>query len=414
MQSKLSVSQLNNYIKGVFDDELILKNITVFGEVSEITVSAGNAFFTLRDDSSLLRCVRFGGGFTPKSGDTVLAIGSVEYYAKGGRVTFRAREIKPYGEGEIARALAELKAKLESEGLFENRPVLPKFIKKIAVVTSTEGAVIHDMTSILKRCPYLDVMVYPVRVQGEGSETDVARAVTRASTERNGCDAIILARGGGSEADLATFNTEVSARAVAGSAKPVVSAIGHETNYTLCDFCAGVRAGTPSIAAEIVCRINENFVTRFTELIGKASDAVKNKFRSDADNVGRLTRKIELRSESLYYKRLGEISDLTARAKNAVNAAYLSEKSSIIEAVNKSVAGANGTISKAESLLNTISAKLNAISPLRLLGAGYARIYKGSEAVDEIGKIEAGDEVDVALSGGFAKAKITEVRKNEE
>lgn len=242
MQSKLSVSQLNNYIKGVFDDELILKNITVFGEVSEITVSAGNAFFTLRDDSSLLRCVRFGGGFTPKSGDTVLAIGSVEYYAKGGRVTFRAREIKPYGEGEIARALAELKTKLESEGLFANRPVLPKFIKKIAVVTSTEGAVIHDMTSILKRCPYLDVMVYPVRVQGEGSETDVAGAVTRASTERNGCDAIILARGGGSEADLAAFNTEVSARAVAGSAKPVVSAIGHETNYTLCDFCAGIRA----------------------------------------------------------------------------------------------------------------------------------------------------------------------------
>ena len=414
MQNKLTVSQLNNYIKGVFDDELILKNIAVFGEVSECSTSAGNTFFTLRDENSLLRCVRFGSGFTPKSGDTVLAIGSVEYYAKGGRVTFRAKEIKPYGDGEIARALAELKEKLEKEGLFSDRPQLPVFIKKIAVVTSAEGAVIHDMISVLARCPYVDVLLYPVRVQGEGSEVEIAEAVTRAATDNNGCDAIVVARGGGSENDLAAFNTEVAARAVASSARPVISAIGHETNYTLCDFCAGLRAGTPSIAAETVCAINESFVARFYSLIARAYSAAKAKLRSETDKLNALTHKIELFSGSLYYKRLKRIENLVSRARNAVAATCSAQMMKTIDLYESIFAKTTERLSAADSRLATDVTKLNALSPLKLLEAGYVRVYNGTKPVSRVDEIAVGDKVDVALSGGYASAEIIAVRKNKE
>ncbi len=414
MQSKLSVSQLNNYIKGVFDDELILKNIAVFGEVSECSTSAGNTFFTLRDDKSILHCVRFGAGFTPKSGDTVLAIGSVEYYAKGGRVTFRAKEIKPYGEGEIARALAELKRKLEAEGLFFGRPQPSAFIRKIAVVTSAEGAVIHDMLSVLARCPYVDVLLYPVRVQGEGSEIEIAEAVTRAATENNGCDAIVLARGGGSESDLAAFNTEVAARAVATSPRPVISAIGHETNYSLCDFCAGLRAGTPSIAAETICTINENFLAKFYSLAHRAQTAVRTKFRTNADRVSALTHRIELLSQSLYYKRLKKVENLVHRAENAISTAYSGEKKEIIGLLGKLSDGARDRLAAADLKFGAAVTKLNALNPLKLLEAGYARVYKGTQSVSGIDEISIGDSVNVVMSGGYASAEITAVRKNKE
>ena len=414
MQNKLNVSQLNNYIKGVFDDELILKNIAVFGEVSECSTSAGNTFFTLRDENSILRCVRFGAGFTPKSGDTVLAIGSVEYYAKGGRVTFRAKEIKPYGDGEIARALAELKEKLEKEGLFSGRPQLPGFIRKIAVVTSAEGAVIHDMTSVLARCPYIDVLLYPVRVQGEGSEIEIAEAVTRAATENNGCDAIVVARGGGSENDLAAFNTEVAARAVASSARPVISAIGHETNYTLCDFCAGLRAGTPSIAAETVCAINESFVANFYTLIARAHSAAKAKLRFETDKLNALTHKIELFAASLYYKRLKKIENLVSRARNAVSVTRAAQMRKTIDLYESVLGKATERLAGADSRLATDVTKLNALSPLKLLEAGYVRVYNGIKPVSRIDDVGVGDRVDVALSGGYASAEIIAVRKNKE
>lgn len=409
MQNNLSVSQLNNYIKGVFEDELILSGITVFGEIFERTDVGGNVFFTLRDEFSALRCVRFGGGFVPNVGEKALVTGSVEYYAKSARVTFKARDVKPFGEGEINRRLNELKAKLFAEGLFEKRLSLPAFIRKIAVVTSAEGAVIHDMTSVLSGCAYLDIVVYPTRVQGEGSETEIAEAVNRASSDDNGCDVIILARGGGSEGDLAAFNTEVAARAVAGSKKPIISAVGHEINYALCDFCATERAGTPSIAAEIVRSVNERFISRMFDLATRARTAVKSKFDGELGRLKSRASKFETRMQGGYYRGAERVAALVRRARTAAEKRLGNEIARALNLIETAKRTANDKLTRSDERLGRAVARLNALSPLRLIEKGYVRAESGGKPLTSVRALRCGDEITIAARDGEAKATVTDV-----
>ncbi len=412
-RNKLSVSQLNNYIKGVFDDELILKNITVFGEISEKSESSGNLYLTLRDSGSILRCVRFGSGDSPQIGETVLVTGSVNYYAKGNRVTFTVRDIRPYGEGELRREFLLLKEKLRSEGLFDNRLQLPAFIKKAGVVTSDAGAVIHDFVSVIyRRHGYIDTLVYPVKVQGEGAAEEIAAALKLASL--SDCDVVVVARGGGSNADLEAFNTELVARAVASCAKPVISAVGHETDYSLSDCCAGVRAGTPSIAAETVCRVNERFLSEFYAAAARLGGAADRIYSRAASRMCLAAKRLTDRAHDVLFKSRLAVTKTVGRMSGAAAAVCEREEKRCFAACSGLSQKVGALIQEKETALKTGIAALNAASPLGIIGKGYSRVFTRGRLLTSVDNVAAGDSVRIFLSDGELTADVTDIKKKKE
>lgn len=292
----ISVTTLSNYIKQVFDAESLLRNIDVIGEISSFSISGKNAFFTIKDENALLPCVLFGADefYTPKIGDRVIVTGTPKYYVKGGKLNFNAISIKPYGEGELFKRFLELKNRLENEGLFDiaHKKPMPKKIERIGVITSENGAVIQDIINVVtRRNAAQDIVLYPIKVQGIGADAEIAKALDFFS-EYDAIDAVIVGRGGGSEEDLMNFNSETVARAVYNCKKFVVSAVGHETNYTLCDYVADLRAPTPSAAAELLTKdegerrqtlklMIENIVSKITTIL----ETNKLKLDRQMDNI---------------------------------------------------------------------------------------------------------------------------------
>lgn len=252
----ISVSQLNTYIKQIFEAEELLFNISVKGEISGLKVPSKElAFFDLKDENSLIHCVCFEESVFKffKNGDLVVARGTPKFYPKGGRLDFNVNKITHFGQGDLYLKFLQLKEKLTDEGLFDSKHKknLPENIKRIGVITSETGAVIEDIINVAtRRNPSVDIVIFPAKVQGIGAETEIVKGIEFFS-EYN-VDVIIIARGGGSFEDLNVFNSEIIARSAFKCPKPLVSAIGHETDFTILDFVADVRAPTPSAAAELV------------------------------------------------------------------------------------------------------------------------------------------------------------------
>ena len=410
--NRLSVTQLNNYIKGVFDDELILKNIAVFGEVYECKSSGGNLFFTLKDEDSILRCVRFGGGFVPAIGDTVTVVGSVDYYVKGNRVSFRAKSIEPYGEGNLKRKIKELHDKLQAEGLFENHPSLPAFIQKVAIVTSETGAVIHDFLSVIRKDnAYIDVVLYPVRVQGDGAETEVAGAITEANSGDS--DIIVVARGGGSDTDLDVFNTETVACAVAHSAKPIISAIGHQVDYTLCDYAASVRAGTPSIAGENVCRVNETFIARFYDCLSRADNAISGLFAKSRSRTCFAAKRLSDDAFAAFYGGKFRLNNLVERMTSIADDKEKMTRRGVLNLLTKISTFAEKEAAVRENTLALLAGRLNAVSPLGIISKGYAKVYRDGKEITSVGDVVSGDEMQAIVADGVITANVLSVKKKE-
>ncbi len=409
---KLSVTQLNNYIKGVFDDELVLKDITVYGEVFECKPSSGKTFFmTLKDEQTILNCVCFSGVFPPKAGDTVAVKGSVEYYPKGNRVSFVVENIAYFGQGKIQQAFLELKEKLNKEGLFNDKTPLPPFIKTIALITSETGAVIHDILSVLRKShAYVDVVVYPVKVQGDGAEKIIADALAKVNSDKS-ADVIIVARGGGSTSDLAAFNTEIVARAVAESAVPVISAVGHETDYTLCDFCASVRAGTPSIAAEAVCKNNEKFIERFYLSLNRLSTAIDRKLSKLSVRTGILLRRIASAEKNVILRSNYAIKNLSEKIKIAAKEKALFEKKRIADKFASLSLVVNNRIVTAENNFKEKITELNGANPLKIIAGGYSKVYKGEVPLTSVSSIAVPDDIKVVVSDGIIHAKVNKVER---
>lgn len=256
-----SISELTSHIKDRLEGDSVLSDLYVRGEISNFSDhSSGHAYFTLKDKNSAIRCVMFRGArvtlrFQPKDGMDVLVRGKVSVYEKSGMYQIYVSEMQPYGIGSLHLAFEELKARLAKEGLFDvaRKRKIPAMPRRIGIVTSLEGAAIHDMLRVIRRRnPKVDILVAPVAVQGGTAAREIARAIEL----MNGMDAevLIIGRGGGSLEDLWAFNEEVVARAVYNSAIPVISAVGHETDFTISDFVADVRAATPSNAGELVVR----------------------------------------------------------------------------------------------------------------------------------------------------------------
>lgn len=384
MQKKLTVSQLNKYIAGVFDDEFVLHGVTVCGEVFESRRMGARVFLTLKEGNCTLQCVSFN-SIDVSEGTNVEALGTVGFYAATGRVSFLIEEILPVGAGRLALEFARLKTRLQAEGLFENRPPLPIGANKIVVLTSTHGAVVHDIISVVRsKNPFTDICVFDVRVQGVDSAQTIATALKDVNAFCSDCDVIIVARGGGSAEDLQAYNTETVARAVAGSRIPIVSAVGHETDYTLCDLCASARAGTPSIAADLVTEPVADKISRVLGLAARMEDCLSRKYENLRHRVVYCAMTVVNRSEINLEKKKRRLINVLqdAYARLETKSAAKSDKIALL------------------------SAMLDRSSPLRVLAQGYAKISLGGSEIVSAKELRAGDEINIVMKDGCVKAEV--------
>ena len=389
----LSITQLNNYIKNIFDNEELLIGVSVYGEVTNFKISNNIAYFDIKEEGAQLSCVKFScfNAFA-KNGDKVIVTGKLNYHVKLGRLSFVASKVEPYGMGELYKKYLELKARLESEGLFDQskkKPV-PKYANTIGVVTSETGAVIRDIYHVTrKKNPYTNILVYPAKVQGANAEKDIVAGIEYFNNNKN-VDVIIVARGGGSFEDLSPFNTEEVARAVFKSNLPVISAVGHETDFTIIDFVADLRAPTPSVAAEVA-------VFDYYEEIEYLENLKQQSFLKITNMIDENKLKIN------------SLSQLINKTMN-LNLA-LAEKNS--ESLKESIVKAMLNLFENKKInLNSLVTKLEKSNPLSILKSGYAKVLINNKAV-EFENIKVGDELEVILEKGVVYSKVEKVKENK-
>ena len=282
-----SVGQINRIIKDIIDNEIILEDVVVAGELSSFSVTRNIAYFTLKDADNLLNCVQFGVKQTFNIGDMVQIRGNIKYYPKGGKLTFNALTIEACGQGELYQKFIELKKKLEAEGKFseENKIAIPKFIQSIGVVTSKTGAVLQDIKNVTsRRNPNLDIYVYDAQVQGKYAVEQIIEGISYFDNFSD-VDVIIVARGGGSIEDLMPFNDEELANVAFICNKPLISAVGHETDFTILDFVADLRAPTPSAAAELVAFDSVETIRNIKQYLLDFNNIIDNKIFNNYTNI---------------------------------------------------------------------------------------------------------------------------------
>ncbi|MCK9575002.1 MAG: exodeoxyribonuclease VII large subunit [Clostridia bacterium] len=387
----ITVTQFNTYIRQIFEAEEMLSNISILGEVSGVSIVRGVAYFNVKDQGAILPCVSFNlGGFILKDGEQVIVTGSPNYYVKGGRLNFNVNRIVSYGVGVLYQKFLELKDKLEKEGLFDvsKKLPLPEIINRIGVITSPTGAVVHDIITVAnRRNSGVDIVIYPIKVQGVGAEKEIADAM--GVMQNANVDVIIIARGGGGIEDLQPFNTELLARAIYSSKIPTVSAIGHETDYTIADFVASVRVATPSAAAEVCTPDNALENKIFNTLVSKIKNFVVAKLNSCYNDFN---------SELRMLKQ--SMSHATCEYKMNIDSLYINSKKSIEQ--------------KLQHDLNDINLKvnsLNALNPINLLKAGYAKLYGLAGAITDISKVSLGENIDICLIDGSLKTNVIEIKR---
>lgn len=386
----LSILQFNTFVKNILDAEEFLKNISVFGEVTNFKISGGNAYFDLKDDSAMLSCVKFGAGdLNIKNGDLITVFGRVNFYVKSGRLNFIVQSATAYGMGDLYQRFLMLKDKLEKEGLFreEIKKPIPKFAHKIGVVTSETGAVIRDIINVTKsKNPYTDIIVYPSKVQGTGAENEIASGIEYFNKQSD-VDVIIVARGGGSIEDLSPFNTEKIVRAIYESQKPIISAVGHETDFTLCDFASDLRVPTPSVAAEVA-------VFDYNEQILKISEI--NKY-----NYNYITKLFVSKREGLVSLASLEAEKIKVKISEAKN-----KLSQINHEVNSRV---QEIIKQKSNMLDVLTSVLSKQNPLEILKKGYSVVETNGKRISRASELTNNQKITIRFADGNVDA---EVKKN--
>ena len=388
-----SVSDVNRYLKDLLAREPLLSGLSVRGEISNFKqYPSGHCYFTLKDANSALKCVMFRSWaqylrFLPQNGMQVVAGGTISVYERDGVYQLYVDSLMPEGTGDLALAFEQLKKKLSAEGLFDQsrKQPLPAFPKKIGVVTSPAGAVLRDIYRVSKRrWPSVQLVLCPVQVQGEGAAEQIARGIDFFA-EEYAVDVIIAGRGGGSMEDLWAFNEEPVVRAIAACPVPLISAVGHETDFTLADFAADVRAATPSQAAELavpdraeVKRQVENLTSQLTRQMRREIDLRRQRL----DHV--LQSRVMRQPQSMLAERRQRLDFLLAGLQNTAKQ----------ELQNKS----HGL----KLLLN----RLAAINPAVVLGRGYGIVTKQDKLVSSINAVEIDDEIQLSLTDGSLKARV--------
>lgn len=399
MEKTITVRQLNLYVRSLLDGDAKLANISVVGEIYNLKnhYTSGHIYFSLKDNDALIRCVMFKmnavrNNFSLKDGDKVICSGNVTLYEKDGQFQFIAEKILPYGSGDLFREFNLIKERLSAEGLFDSKfkKELPKFPKNIAVVTSLSGAALQDVINIIsRRYPICKLTVYPVLVQGNSSADSIVKTLRNISRD-NSADVIILGRGGGSIEDLWSFNDEKLARTIFDLTIPVVSAVGHETDFTICDFVADLRAPTPSAAAELVVPdINELFETL----------NYYNRRLKDGLNLKYSTKKFEfVKFSQLFYK-------------SSMDKLILKRQQTINSLSSKMIVSLKEKLSDNILRFNTAVTALDSVSPLKTLARGFSVVEKNNKQISSVKDIYVNDMVKVILKDGKFNAIVTEQNK---
>ena len=393
-QNVLSISQLNEYIRGRMDADPLLAQVAVRGEISNYKLyPSGHHYFTLKDESSALKCVLFKGNafklrFRPENGMKVIAMGKVSVYPRDGAYQLYCTALAMDGVGDLYAAFEQLKKKLAAQGLFDpsHKKPLPKYPGTIGIITSSAGAAVHDMLRILrKRYPLSHVRLLPVRVQGAEAPGEIAAAI-RYANHNHLADLLIVGRGGGSIEDLWAFNDEQVAYAIYHSEIPVISAVGHEPDVTISDYVADLRAATPSNAAELAVPDQD--------ALRQNLDAMSNAM------VSSLSRQVKAARQHLKV--------LSASQALRSPTGYLEQRSQSVELLkNRLVAAQNQNITRARQRFIAQISKLEAMSPLKVLTRGYsmAQTQRG-EVVRSINQVELGERIRIRLSDGTISATV--------
>ena len=400
-RSALSVTELNSYIKNLVDGDELLMDVCVRGELSNYKVyPSGHHYFTLKDAESSLRCVMFKYSamklrFRPENGMGVTAFGRVSVYLRDGAYQLSCTSLMPEGMGDLQVAFEQMKAKLSAEGLFDpaHKKPLPPFPEKIAIITSSAGAAIHDMIRILgHRWPMTKVILLPVRVQGVEAPAEIAGAI-RYANEFQIADLIITGRGGGSLEDLWAFNDERVARAIYASGIPVISAVGHEPDVTISDYVADRRASTPSNAAEIAVPDWHEMQDALQSYEIRSRQAMEKSLKSLSQRLDALKNKRVLTDPGVYLDNRRMDMD---RARDRLLAA--SERQ---------------LAAKRQSFVK-LGAALDAMSPLRVLSRGYTvSSDREGKVLKSVRDLRAGQEISVRFSDGFADCRVESITEGE-
>jgi exodeoxyribonuclease VII large subunit len=399
MQQKLTVSQLTNYIKRMFSYDNLLSNVYVTGEISNFKLhSSGHMYFTLKDQQSVIKCVMFKTQnrrlrFMPEDGLKVTVRGYVSVYEAGGSYQLYPESMQPDGLGDLYLAFEQLKQKLEAEGLFNpvHKKKLPFPPRSIGVITSPTGAVIQDIMNVLfRRYPNIPLKIFPVMVQGQDAGRQISKALDILN-ETSAVDVVILARGGGSLEELWPFNEEVVARSIFKSKIPVISAIGHETDFSISDFVADVRAPTPSAAAELVVPEKEALQKHIMDLRLRLKRAMTGRIHNERRALSHLSK-----------------SPVLLNPLDRVNQLRLD-----LELFNKHMENAMvRKLETAKSSLSVVCAKMDALSPLRVLSRGYSITQNSEkEIIKSISQVMPGEILEITITDGTLMCLVDEVTK---
>ena len=390
---ELTVSQLNEYVRRMLQMDPMLRAIELKGEISNLKFhQSGALFFTMKDENAAISCVMYASDVDglqamPFEGMRAVAGGSVALYARGGQYQFVVKQMHAQGVGVLYERLQRLKEKLGREGLFEpeRKRALPPYPDTIGVVSSPTGAVIHDILNVsLRRNPDAHILLCPVRVQGIGADEEVSSAIQMLE-KLDHVSVIIVARGGGSMEDLWTFNEESVVRAVAMCSKPIVSAVGHETDVTLCDLAADLRAPTPSAAAECVVPIRDDVLASIEAMRRSIRQSMEDMLEGKQNGLKLAQTRLNANRPELQIKRQAE--QLEQRTKLLMQAMF-------------------NSVQKRQNALDAQTAALELLSPYAALKRGYAIVQKKGQTIAEAAQLHAGDVISIRLADGVASASV--------
>ena len=445
MEKYLSVTTLTKYLKMKFDKDPYLERVYLTGQVSNFRKRPTHQYFSLKDDRAVIQATIWSGvyqrlGFDLEEGMKINVVGRVQVYEPSGSYSIIIEKAEPDGVGALAIQFEQLKNKLAEEGLFQERfkQSLPQFSKKIGVVTSRSGAVIQDIiTTVSRRFPGVEIVLYPTKVQGEGAAEEIARNITRAN-ERADLDVLIIGRGGGSIEDLWAFNEEIVVRAIFESRLPIISSVGHETDVTLADFVADKRAATPTAAAELATPVTKlDLLTYLQNQEKRMTTAVKHTLSKKQEALRILSQSVIFRQpERLYDGYLQRLDQLQLRLKQGLNAELVRNQQKVQELVHRleqlsptiKIQRYQDRIQQLKKLLRsqmavTYDAKVAEVKRLseallmldtsRIVARGYAIVKKGEVVVASAKDLKENDQVSLLMRDGQVELEVRDVKTKE-
>lgn len=410
----LTVTDINNYIKNIVDGDFFLSNVTLKGEISNLKFhTRGHLYFSLKDENSKINAVMFnyknlGLNFIPKDGMNVIVKGKVSVFTTGGSYQITVSNMKEDGIGNLYILFEELKRRLDREGLFspEHKKKLPRIPKKVGVITAATGAAVKDIISTInRRFPLTEIILFPTLVQGVGAKENIVKMINEAN--ESDVDVIILGRGGGSIEDLWAFNEEIVARAIYNSNKPIVSAVGHEIDFTISDFVSDMRAPTPTGAAELVVPSKVEIQSYLNDYKGRIISVINKKIKSYTDTFSKLKSTYILKNPISMYEIDEQKLDNMLEKLGSIMTYKLEREKSKLNNLSKMISpNILNRLDKEKIKLENIETKLKLLNPENILKKGYSLTLVEGKIVKSINSVKKGSIIDTKFSDGIIKSEV--------